>query len=33
MKEGYRGKIWEHLGWLVYEKGDKSLWGQLMEIH
>ena len=27
MEEGYRGKIWEHLGWLVYEEGDKSLWG------
>ena len=25
--EGYRGKIWEYLRWLVYEKGDESLWG------
>ena len=27
MEEGYRGKIREYLGWLVYEKGDESLWG------
>ena len=27
MEEGYRGKIWEYLGWLVHEKGDKCVYG------
>ena len=33
MEEGYKGKMWEYLGWLVYKKCDKSLWGQPVEIH
>jgi len=26
MEEGYKGEIWEWMGWLVHGKGDKCLW-------